>query len=113
MCIRDRWCHVTIHGKDTIGHHQHPSGGSFQKSCRRFDITMRKHRDLGTGEPAAIDDRGVVEPIGQHGIARLEQCCECSDVGQVTGAKQHAVRAAFERGQPLFEPLVQFNRTTE
>ena len=49
---------------------------------------MRHDDDLGLREPAAVDDAGVIELVGEHDVARAEQRRQHADVRGIARVEQ-------------------------
>jgi len=59
---------------------------------------------------AAVDDRGVVELVGEHRVAVAGERADRAEVGEVARAEQHARLAALERRQALLQAAVDGHR---
>ena len=57
---------------------------------------------------AGVDQRGMVEPVLEHGVTAAEQRRADTEVGHVAGGEQQRALAAGERGQFLLECVVRF-----
>ena len=71
---------------------------------------MAIDRDLGTGEPAAVHDRSVVQLVREDHVARAGERADRSDVREIARAEEDAGLAALERGEPLLESPVDRHR---
>ena len=56
--------HVAVHGEDGVGDDDRPArpGGQRRRRGRQVAVGIDAH--VGPGQPAAVDDRGVVELVG-------------------------------------------------
>ena len=71
---------------------------------------MLEHLDGGLREPAAIDDRGVVQLIGNDQVVLAQDRGDGSRVGRKAGLKHYAGFRVFETRDLLFELHVDLHR---
>ena len=71
-----------------------------------LEVAVVVDERLGPRQPAAVDDRGVVELVGEDDRARAGQRADDADVGQVARAEEQRRLGALEGGQRLLEPAV-------
>jgi len=67
---------IAVHGKDAVGDEQFAPGrrGKFRQDLfGRRHILVREDVNPGPGEPAAIDDAGVVQLVGDDMVLRTEE----------------------------------------
>ena len=60
------------------------------------DVAVREDVDLGLGEPAAVDDAGVVQLVGDNVVVRSEDGRDRAGVGREAGLKHNAGFHIFE-----------------
>ena len=75
-----------------------------------LDVAVAVDDDLGARQPAAVDDRGVVELVGEDRVAAAGERADHAEVGEVARAEQHARLAALERRQALLQAPVDRHR---
>src|SRR6266542_2881840 len=91
---------VAVHGEDTVGGDQAVPGapGLLEDALEVGDIAMLVAVALGSAEPDAVDDGGVVEGIGDDGIALAEERLEEPPVGvEARGVEDGALGAEEPR----------------
>src|SRR5680860_1846001 len=74
-----------------------------------LDVAVAVDEGLGAGEPAAVDDAGVVELVGEDDAVATGERRDRADVGQVAGAEQQRRLVALERRQSLLQPDVRLH----
>jgi len=72
--------HVTVHREDRVGD-DHRAPGVGQQSAEVVEVPVAVDRHPGPAESAAVDDRGVVELVGEHGDARAAHHRQDAEVG--------------------------------
>ena len=99
---------VAVHREHAVGHDQRPAVVRVaQAPGQVVDVAVAVDERLGAREPAAVDDRRVVELVGEDDLAAARQRGHDAEVGEVAGAEQQRALRALERGEPLLEPPVQ------
>jgi hypothetical protein len=78
-----------------------------QRVRERVEVGVRVDDGLGSRQPAAVDDRGVVELVREHDPARRRERGDHARVGQEARAEQHACLGALERRELLLDARVQ------
>ena len=73
-------------------------------------VAVAVHDDLRARQPAAVDDRRVVELVREDHIAATRQRADHAEVRQVARAEQQARLAALERRQALLQAAVDRHR---
>src|SRR5208283_836415 len=63
-------------------------------------------RDLGAREPRAVDERGVIEPIGEDEVPRARQRGQHAYVGGIAARKGESAVGAEPPGQRTLEGFV-------
>jgi hypothetical protein len=84
---------VAVHREDRVGDDQPPGGALAvlaQRPVEVLDVAMAVDDDLGPREAAAVDDRGVVELVGEDRVPRARQRADDAEVRQVARAEQQA-----------------------
>ena len=100
-------CEVAVHGEHRVGDdHRAASVGSLQSGSQRVQIAMLIDDGLGAREPAAVDDRGMVQRVGEDHVPVVGERRDHAEVGQVARPEQHAGLMAFELRQFGLELLV-------
>jgi hypothetical protein len=99
---------VALHAEDAVGDHQLPGGARFgQQRIEMREIGVIVDAVLGRAEPAAVDDAGVVEPVGEDAVALADQRAGDRDVGRRAGIEEQrrfgAVEARERRAQRLVD----------
>jgi hypothetical protein len=97
-----------VHRKDAV------RGDQAEAAVLRFPQARLQlgHVVVGIAQPArlaeanAVDDRGVVQRIADHGILFAEDGLEQARIGVEAGAVEDRVLGAEKAGQPLLELLV-------
>ena len=106
---------VAVHGEDAIGDHQ-PDPGVGRLAELRLEIRqvgVRVAVPARLGEPDAVDDRGVVEGVGDDGVLLPEQRLEDPAVGVEAGGEEDGVGEAEEGRQAPFQLPVQVLRAAD
>ena len=70
-----------------------------KRSCERVQVAVLIDDRLGARQAAAVDDRRVVQRVGQDHVALAGEGGDDAGVGQEARAKQHARGVALELGQ--------------
>src|SRR2546422_7382275 len=84
------WGDVPVHRKDAGGDQELAALAAFellQSFFAGLDVLVGKDFDLGAGEPAAVDDGGVVELVGDNHVVASEDGLNRAGVGRKTGLK--------------------------
>jgi len=100
---------VAVHAVDTVDGDQHASGlrpHAFERLGEGLDVAVTEDRDLGAGEPGAVDDRGVVELVGDQHVAASDESRDHPDVRHVAGVEGQRGLASEERCELGLEGLV-------
>jgi len=105
-------------GEVTI-HREHPVGGDEPAPCAfalgqaRFElvhIAVGVAQPLGLAEADTVDDRRVVERVGDHGVLGTEQRLEQAAVGVEARVIEDRVLGAQELAQAILQALVDLLR---
>ena len=76
-------------------------------------VAVAVAQPLGLDQADAVDDRRVVQLVGDHGVVGRQQHLEQARVGVEAGAEQDRVLGAQERGDPLLQPAVDLLRAAD
>ena len=74
--------------------------------ARCSSVAVAVDEGLGPREPAAVDDAGVVELVGEDDLASAGEGGDRAHVGEVARAEQQRRLVALELGQPRLQPAV-------
>ncbi len=100
---------MAVHREDAVGR-DHPGVGALRLHEPRFElaeVAVRVPESRGLAESDPIDDRRVIERVGDDRVFGAEQRFEKAAVRVETGAEQDRVVRAEELRQALLELLVQ------
>ena len=78
--------------------------------AHRHDVRVAVDERLGAREATAVDDRRVVELVGQDHRARARERADDADVRHVARPEEHGGLGVLERGEPLLEAAVHGHR---
>ncbi len=99
---------VAVHREDAVGDDQRAAAVGVAQSPREvLGVVVAVDERLRAREPAAVDDRRVVELVGEDDLAAPGERRDHPEVGQVARAEQQRALHPLERGDPLLEPAVQ------
>jgi len=99
---------VAVHREHRIGHDQRrPASGAPEAGCERVEVAVFINDGLGPGLATAVDDRGVVEGVGQNHITATSKRRDHACIGEEARAEHHAGLVALELSELLFKPAVQ------
>jgi hypothetical protein len=106
--------HVAVHREHAVGDDQRPTAlRLLDAPLEMVEIAVVVDEHVGAREPAAVDDRGVVELIGEHDVAGASERRGHADVGEVARAEQQRRLAALERGEALLEAAMDRHRARD
>ena len=90
---------VAVHREDAVGDDQRAAPLGLAQAPREVvDVAVVVDEGLGPRQPAAVDDRGVVELVGEDDLAARRASAETTpSVRQVAGAEQQRRLGALER----------------
>jgi hypothetical protein len=77
------------------------------------EVAVVVDEGLRARQPAAVDDRRVVELVGEDDVAPVGQCRHHAHVGEVARAEQQRGLGALERREALLEPAVDGHRARD
>ena len=97
---------VAVHAEDAVGEDQLEPAALrfFELGLQVGHVVVLVAEPLGLAEPHAVDDRGVVQFVGEDRVLLGEQRLEQPAVGVEAGDVEDAVGLAEELGDLLFEP---------
>src|SRR5581483_2498718 len=98
-------CRVAVHREHGVGDDDR-SSGAVQQSVDGVDIAVRIHMDVAAAEPAAVDDRRMVELVTADTYIRPCQRRKHTQVGRETRRKDEGALAALPGSQLCFELAV-------
>ena len=105
---------VAVHREDGVGHDQRAASfGLAHAPGEVLDIGMAVDEGLRARQPAAVDDRGVVELVGEDDLALARQGGDYAQVGEVARAEEQGRRRALEVGQALLQAPVHRHRARD
>ena len=98
--------HVAVHGEDRVGDDHGRWPGPGQQRLEVVGVGVAVDGDLGPCQPAAVDDRGVVELVGEDPAAQSPEHREGPEVGGESGGEGDGGLAPLPVGQGLLEVAV-------
>ena len=107
-----QWRRAALHAEDAVGDDQPTLRPPcpLQRPAQAGDATVLIGLDLGPAEPAAIDDAGVVQPVGDDDVAGADQGRQHPAIGVAAGGEQRHRLDAEIGGKVLRQRLVQRRR---
>ncbi len=108
-------CKVAVHREDTVGCDQPVARvrGLLELRLELVHVAVRVSQPSRLAEPDPVDDRSVVELIGDDRVPLVEERLEQTAVRVEAGAEQNRVVGAEERGELLLELPVQRLRAAD
>ena len=97
---------VAIHREHRIGDQHRPARPFGDQPGRLSEVEVGIDRHVGAGQPCAIDDRGVVELVGDDPGAGATEHAEHSEVGGEAGREHQRRLGALPAGKPGLELVV-------
>jgi len=101
---------VSIHAVDAVDSQKQASAvgrRSPERLLERGQIAVWEYPEVRLRQPRAVDDRGVVELVGDQRIALSDQRRDDAEVGHVAGVEGQRALRAEEVGQLGLERFVQ------
>jgi hypothetical protein len=103
--------HIAVHRKDAVGDDELEARalgvGSFELGFEVVHVAVGVTEAFCLAEAYAVDDRGVVEGVGNYGVLRPEQRFEQPAIGVERGGKEDRVILAQVTGHRLLELAVE------
>jgi hypothetical protein len=87
---------VAVHREDAVAHHQGGARVAVQRLADGGRVGVRDDADLGPGEPATVDQRGVVGAVRDDQGAAPAQRGDRGEVGGVAGGEDQGGLEAAE-----------------
>ncbi len=104
--LRQR-CYVAVHAEHGVGDDQFaPCRRRTQFAFQRLRVGMRVAPDLGARQAHGVDQRGVVEAVGEQRVARPDQRRDDAQIGHVAGGEVERARQADKPGEPLLQRVM-------
>jgi hypothetical protein len=97
---------VAIHREHRIGDQHRPARPFGDQPGRLSEVEVGIDRHVGAGQPCAIDDRGVVELVGDDPGAGATEHAEHSEVGGEAGREHQRRLGALPAAKPGLELVV-------
>ena len=96
---------VAVHREDAVGRDQPATRpcGFLEPRLELVHVAVRVAKPLGLAEADPVDDRGVVELVGDDRVLLAEERLEEAAVGVEARAEEDRVVGAEERRDPLLE----------
>src|SRR5215469_1137390 len=101
-----QWRDIAFHGENAVGDEKLvavPVLGFFEDASAIRDVLMLEDFDGGLGKTAAIDDRGVIQLVGDNQIFFAQDRRNGAGIGRESGLKDDAGFCPFEARDLLFE----------
>ena len=106
--------HIAIHTEHPVGHHQLVAGGIRQHGFQCICIAVGIGTDRGPGQPATVNDRGMIKRIGENRVALAREGRNDPQVRHVSGREKQRILVPGERGelflQLMMGPVVAANQ---
>jgi hypothetical protein len=101
---------VAVHAEQAVGDDQPAAvpGCLAEQLVQLAPVGMGPDADVGPGEPASVQQAGVVFPVGEDGVSWPDHCGDTTGVGGKSGGEHQRRLRALELGQPLLQPPVGF-----
>ena len=107
---------VALHREDAVDDDEDAAavaGGALEHPLELVHAVVAEGAQLGAGEQAAVEDRGVVAGVADDGVARAEDRAEHAEVRLVAGGEDDRVLGAHPLGDLALELEVQRDRPVE
>mmetsp|Transcript_49423 Transcript_49423/g.122833 ORF Transcript_49423/g.122833 Transcript_49423/m.122833 type:complete len:400 (+) Transcript_49423:187-1386(+) len=109
------WRDVAVHREGAVGRDEARAralrGDELLLQVRHVEVLVPEA--FGLAQPDAVDDRRVVERIGEHGVLLRQDGLEETCVGVETGGEEDGVLCAVEGGDGVLELLVDVLRAAD
>ena len=106
---------MPVHREDAVGGDQPPAGARRldQARLQLVHVAVSVAQPSRLAEPDAVDDRGVVQLVGDDRVAVVQEHLEEAAVGIEAGRVEDRVVGAEERREPLLESAVDALRAAD
>ncbi len=111
-----QWGDVALHREDAVDDDQHAAAVALRAVEHLLQLlqpVVAEGAQLRAREQAAVEDRGVVAGVGDHGVAHAEDRAERAKVGLVPGGEHQRVLAAHPLGDLRLQFEVQRRRPVQ
>ena len=93
---------VAVHAEHGVGHDQFaPRLAAGEQALQRIGIVVRVAVMLGARQQCSVDQRGVVQAVGEDRVTTTGQRRQQAEVGHHAGAEKERPFGADEGRQPL------------
>ena len=98
---------VAVHAEHAVGDdHPLPCSGLCERTFQKGGVAVRIAHRLRTGQPHAVDQRGVVELVRKHRRLAPDKRGDRADVRLIAGGKKQGARQLHVIGQLFLQTLV-------
>ena len=107
---------VALHREDAVDDDEDAAAvvaRALEHLLELVEAAVAERAQLRARQQAAVEDRGVVAGVGDHGVARAEERAERADVGLVAGREDDRLLGAHPLGELGLELEVQVDRAVE
>ena len=107
---------VALHRVDAVDHDEDAAAvllRGLQPLLEQVQAVVAERAQLRLREQAAVEDRGVVARVGDHGVLRAEDRAERAEVGLMAGGEDERVLGPEPLGELALELDVQIDRAVE
>src|SRR5262249_54908459 len=97
---------VAVHAEDAVGDDEPPAGGgpfAAQQLVEVVDVGVAVDVDAGAGQPAAVDQAGVVEGVAEDGVRAAGEAAHQGEVGGEAAGEDEGGLGRFPTGECAFE----------
>ena len=78
----------------------------FEKRFQVVAVIVLKSIGLGAGQPAAVVDAGMIQPIAENDVTAADQRRYHADICQIAAAEEQRRFGTFQSGGFLFKQLM-------
>ncbi len=103
-------CHVPVHAENRFGDQEGaPEGASMfaQQPFQVFGVVMAEPEQLRPGGPNPVQQTGVAQSVGEHGVMPAHQSGDQADVRLVSGVENESGFLSLEGCCPCLQFMVQ------
>ncbi len=105
------WRYVALHREDAVDYDEHATAvalGALQRALELVHAVVPEGTHLRLGKQYAVEDRGVIGRVHDHGVLCVEQRSERADVCLVAGGEDDRVVGLHPFGELALELEVQW-----